>query len=130
MEIFNLYSGTKLAYSMIGANIPELFYYALGMAFAVWLGLFVLQGFGLYAMASRRGMKDKWKAFVPFVNIHYIGKLSGDCYFFSQTPASVCLNRAGTPHGKPRPGCGAPTRSKIRSFSQNARGYTLCLRKS
>ena len=90
MEIFNLYSGTKLAYSMIGANIPEVFYYALAVAFAVWLGLFILQGFGLYAMAKRRGMKDKWKAFVPFVNIHYIGKLSGDCYFFRQR-----IKRAG-----------------------------------
>ncbi len=84
MEFFNLYDGTKLAYSMIGASIPQVFYYALGVAFAVWLGLFVLQGFGLYAMASNRGMKDKWKAFVPFLNVHYIGKLSGDCYFLSQ----------------------------------------------
>lgn len=84
MEIFNLYNGMKLMFSMMDVTIPAVFYYALALAVAVWLGLFVLQGFGLYAMAKRRGMKGKWKAFVPFVNVHYIGKLTGDCYFFGQ----------------------------------------------
>lgn len=84
MEIFNLYNGMKIMFSMTGVTVPSVFYYSLALAITVWLGLFILQGFGLYAMAKRRGMKGKWKAFVPFVSIHYIGKLSGDCYIFGQ----------------------------------------------
>ena len=84
MDIFNLYSGMKIMFSMMGTTVPSVFYYALALAVAVWLGLFILQGFGLYTMASRRSMKGKWKAFVPFVNVHYIGKLTGDCYVFGQ----------------------------------------------
>ncbi len=91
MEIFNLYNGMKLTFSMTGVTIPAVFYYALAFGGALWLGLFILQGFGLYAMAKRRGMNGKWKAFVPFVNIHYIGKLSGDCYIFGQRVKRVGL---------------------------------------
>ena len=84
MEIFNLYKGMRLTFSMTGATVPNEFYYALVLAVFVWLGFFIFQGFGLYTMAKNRRMKDKWKAFVPFVNIHYIGKLSGKCYIFGQ----------------------------------------------
>ena len=91
MEIFNLYNGMKLMFSMMGVTVPAVFYYALALGVAVWLGFFILQGFGLLAMARNRGMKDRWKAFVPFVNIHYIGKLAGECNFFGQRVKRIGL---------------------------------------
>ena len=56
----------------------------------LWAILFVLQGFGLYKMAQNRNVKNKALAFVPFVNIWFIGKLAGECHFFGQK-----LKRAG-----------------------------------
>ena len=46
--------------------------------------VFVLQGFGISKMAKNRGLEKRWLAFVPFVNIWYLGKLSGDGQFFGQ----------------------------------------------
>ena len=51
---------------------------------AIWLTLFILQGFGLSAMAKKRGLKKRWLAFVPFANIWYIGKIAGECNVFGQ----------------------------------------------
>ena len=84
MELYNLYYYVRTVLSTSNVPVPGVFYYALAIGGALWIGLFVLQGFGLYAMAKRRGMQDKWKAFVPFVNIQYIGKLTGDCYVFGK----------------------------------------------
>ncbi|MBQ7368562.1 MAG: hypothetical protein IJW60_02500 [Clostridia bacterium] len=84
MEFFNLYNGMKVMFSMASVYVPNVFYYSLALAAVVWLGLFVLQGFGLYTMAKNRQMKGKWKAFVPFLNIHYMGALAGECHIFGQ----------------------------------------------
>ena len=51
---------------------------------ALWLALFILQGFGLSAMAKKRGLGRRWLAFVPFANILYIGKIAGECTVFGQ----------------------------------------------
>lgn len=51
---------------------------------AIWLTLFILQGFGLSAMAKKRGLKKRWLAFIPFANIWYIGKIAGECNVFGQ----------------------------------------------
>lgn len=51
---------------------------------AIWLTLFILQGFGLSAMAKKRGLKKRWLAFMPFANIWYIGKIAGECNVFGQ----------------------------------------------
>ncbi len=56
----------------------------LGLEFAAWIALFVLQGIGIYRMAANRGLKKKWLAFIPFANIWYLGKLSGECSFYGQ----------------------------------------------
>lgn len=63
---------------------------SVGGAFLLWLGLFILQGIGLYVMAKKRNMNRKWMAFVPFANILYMGKLAGECSFFGQK-----MKRAG-----------------------------------
>lgn len=60
-------------------------------AFSLWLALFLLQGFGLFKMAKNRAFKHKWLAFIPFVNLIYIGKLVGVCIIFGRP-----MKRAGT----------------------------------
>ena len=51
---------------------------------AVWLTLFLLQAFGLYAMAKNRGAKKRVLAFIPFANTYFIGKMTGDCDVFGR----------------------------------------------
>ena len=57
---------------------------ALGIGGGIRLVLFVLQGFGLYAMAKKREMKNKWLAFVPLASVWYMGKLAGACDGFGK----------------------------------------------
>ena len=38
-----------------------------------FLTVFVFQAIGLYTIAAREGLKNKWMAFVPFLNTYYIG---------------------------------------------------------
>ena len=64
MEIFNLYNGMKIMFSMVGVAVPAVFYYALALAVFVWLGLFILQGFGLYTMAKKREMENQQNRFL------------------------------------------------------------------
>ena len=52
--------------------------------------LFVLQGFGLYAMAKKVGLQKRWRAFVPFVSTYFMGKLAGETRVFGQK-----MKRAG-----------------------------------
>ena len=99
MEFYNFYKiGTTL--SMLWSNDYSIIIFSgLGVALALWLGFFLLQGVGLYQMAKRRGFSKTWKAFLPFVNFLYIGKLAGDSQFFGQKmkkqpPAGVfCVRR-------------------------------------
>jgi len=49
----------------------------------IYLVLLVIGGLGLYTMASRHGLKYKWRAFIPFANTYLLGVLAGDkCMFF------------------------------------------------
>lgn len=84
MEIFLLYNSFVMALSMFGISFAESHFWGLLIGFVLWLGLFILQGFGLWKMASKKGLEKKWLVFVPFVNYLYMGKLAGDCQFFSQ----------------------------------------------
>lgn len=66
----NFYSGINTLYYLI---IPGIIY----------LVMLVMGGFGLYKMAARRGIKYKWRAFVPFANSYLLGEIAGDrCTFF------------------------------------------------
>lgn len=47
----------------------------------IYLIFFILEGVGLYTMASQQGVGHKWRAFVPFVNSYLMGELTGDCPF-------------------------------------------------
>jgi hypothetical protein len=53
-----------------------------GIAFALWLAAFILQGVGLHTMAKRAGLPKPWLAFVPFAHVMLVGKLAGDVSFF------------------------------------------------
>ena len=64
---------------------------ALAVAAVVMVALFLLQGFGLFAMANRRKMKKKWMAFVPFANVYLMGKLAGDCAVFGRRMKNIGL---------------------------------------
>lgn len=56
--------------------------------FAVAGGIYVIclvfGGIGMYTMAKKAGLKNRWLAFIPFANTFYAGKLAGECNFFGQ----------------------------------------------
>lgn len=84
MELYTFYQMVAVFAMEYGKNPTSMMILSMFIGGAIWLALFLLQGFGLYKMAKNRGMKKKGLAFVPFANIYYIGKLAGDCNFFGQ----------------------------------------------
>ncbi|MBQ8320056.1 MAG: hypothetical protein IJX81_04165 [Clostridia bacterium] len=60
------------------------------VSLSIGIALFILQGIGLFVMAKNRGFSKKWMAFVPFLSIAYLGKLTGDCIVFGHK-----MKRAG-----------------------------------
>ena len=90
MEIFNFYEASTIFASFFPNERVEMLLLAMSVGTVLCLGLFLLQGFGLYTMAKKQGLKNKGLAFLPFVNIWYIGKLAGECHFFGQR-----MKRAG-----------------------------------
>lgn len=91
MEIYFLYNFIKTVCLL--SRIKEIYSLVFGLIFGVvaWSVFFVLQGIGLYTMAKKKGLKKKWIAFVPFVNVWYIGKLAGECDFFGRKVKHVWL---------------------------------------
>ncbi len=92
MEIYNFYRIATMLSSLFGdwigdKNIPI---YGAVIGVLLFALVFILQGVGISTMAKRRGIDKRWLAFVPFVNIWYVGKLAGDCQFFGQK-----MKRAG-----------------------------------
>lgn len=84
MEIYMLYNAVANMCVLFGLTAPAALFGGLIGGTSVWLGLFILQGFGVYAMAKNRNMEKRWLAFVPFVSLMYIGKLVGECNLFGQ----------------------------------------------
>ena len=62
----------------------------IGLSFSLFLVFHLFQSFGIYKMAKKRGFKQKWRAFFPFVNTVYMGKLAGTCNVFGRR-----MKRAG-----------------------------------
>ncbi len=80
-----IYTFSQIAYTIVGFFVNDMKTLLIAgtiVGFALWSAFFILQGVGLYRMAKNRGMKKKALAFVPFVNIWYIGKLAGECKVF------------------------------------------------
>ena len=88
MEIYNFYQAIKMNMSLTD-NMTIIIVSAV-ITVALMVALFILQGIGIYVMAKKQGLKKRVLAFVPFVNIWYIGKLAGECHFFGQR-----MKRAG-----------------------------------
>ena len=88
MEIYSFYETIKT--SMTLTNDMTIIVASVAIAVVIWLALFVLQGVGICVMAKKQGLKNRALAFLPFVNIWYIGKLAGGCSFFGQR-----IKRAG-----------------------------------
>ena len=84
MELYNFYQAATMVASMVADSYVNMFVISDVIAILIWIAVFLLQGFGIYAMAKKAGLKNKGLAFAPFVNIWYIGKLSGECNFFGQ----------------------------------------------
>ena len=87
MEFYIFYLSMMYALEDMEQFIPKNRYTPfIGIVYGItlWAVLFILQGFGIYRMAKNRDFKNKVLAFVPFVNIWYMGKLAGECQFFSQ----------------------------------------------
>ncbi len=98
MEIYQLYTFTttffQTFFDTMGALNPNFsggfssygawLLTSLGIAFGIWAGLFILQGFGLYYMAKRQNMSKRYLAFVPFASTLYMSKLAGKCSFFGR----------------------------------------------
>jgi hypothetical protein len=84
MEIYNFYLMATMIASLFAQTETRLPIYGLIGGVLLWAGAFILQGFGIAKMAKNRGLKNRALAFVPFVNIWYIGKLAGEAQFFGQ----------------------------------------------
>lgn len=90
MEIYSFYNLWAITLYQMGADGFQERLIGLLIGFVIWAALFTLQGFGLYKMAKNRNVKNKWMAFVPFLNVWFIGKLAGECDIFGRK-----MKRAG-----------------------------------
>lgn len=83
MELYTLYYNiaTFLNYFFSVPAVKALFF-GMVISLIIWSALFVLQGFGLLQMAKNQNLKHKWLVFVPFANLLYVGKLTGECTVF------------------------------------------------
>lgn len=84
MEIYNFYKMATMIASLFARTETRLPIYGLIGGVFLWVAAFILQGIGIAKMAKNRGLKNRALAFVPFVNIWYIGKLAGEAQFFGQ----------------------------------------------
>ncbi len=92
MEILNLYQNISfMVHAFFKWNMQNTVLVGALVSLGILLILFVLQGFGLCAMAKRLNMRKKWLAFMPFANIYYMGKIVGECQFFGQKMKNIGL---------------------------------------
>ncbi|MBR2646755.1 MAG: hypothetical protein IKD47_04275 [Clostridia bacterium] len=84
MEIYHFYDGFRQSFVLLEKDSLQSQIVALGLGFLAWAALFVLQGIGLFVMAKKRNIKGKWMAFVPFLSVVLIGRLTGECDMFGQ----------------------------------------------
>lgn len=74
MEFFDFATVAEaLFFNDVGKHYMWAYLVIAGVCFAV---VYVFQSIGLYTIACRGGFKNKWMAFVPFLNVYYIGVLS------------------------------------------------------
>ena len=92
MELYNFFYTMTSVFSVFGEmSVRSSLYSGLIVGAVLLLVLFILQGVGLYVMAKKRDIKNRWMAFVPFVSILYIGKLAGECNVFGHKMKRIGL---------------------------------------
>ena len=84
MELYNFYKAAMILSTLFTKQENLMPIYGIIGAIIIWIAAFLFQGVGVSTMAKKRGLKKTWLAFVPFVNIWYIGKIAGECQFFGQ----------------------------------------------
>ena len=85
MELYSVFTTVVQTFLMFGARATgSTLVTGLIVGSGVWLSLFILGAFGIYRMAKRMGLKRRWLAFFPIVNLVYIGKITGEFYIFGQ----------------------------------------------
>ena len=97
MELWSLYEYITMSLGVFAKKEPsndvayaDMLLLSGLIAASVGLVFFILQGFALYAMATKRRLRYRWLAFVPFANIMLMGRLAGETTFFGQK-----IKRAG-----------------------------------
>ena len=65
-------------------NARAIFMISVSSVLIIDLILFVLLGIGLYTIGKRGGVKGSVMAFIPFVNMYYLGKIVGPVILFRQ----------------------------------------------
>lgn len=89
MELYSFRSIVAGILTVFSENIPFVLVLSLIVGVILWIGMFILQAFGLYAMAKKRNMEKPWMAFIPFANILYMGKIAGECKLFGRKVSHV-----------------------------------------
>ena len=84
MEIYSFYQAATMTAMLFLDKQESIFIAGAISGGVILIALFLLQGFALYKMAKNRGVKNRALAFVPFVNLLFVGKLAGECNFFGQ----------------------------------------------
>ena len=64
-----------------------------GLCFAL---VFAFQAIALFIIASREGYKNKWMAFIPFLNTYYIGVCAQKNKFYNMDTKKSRLRRPCT----------------------------------
>lgn len=86
MELFSFYQSFMTTAQMLRGQtsdgLERVIIVCAVFATLSYCALFILQAIGLSAMAKNRGIGKRWLAFVPFVNMLFLGKLAGDCEMF------------------------------------------------
>ncbi|MBQ7879785.1 MAG: hypothetical protein IJ317_03960 [Clostridia bacterium] len=85
MELYSVFTTVLQTLILFGAK-ESARTLIMGLIFGggVWLSLFIFGAFGIFRMAKRMGLKRKWLAFFPIINLVYIGKIAGEFQVFGQ----------------------------------------------
>lgn len=89
MELYQFFASATEVLDFFPAT-PNVWITCVVIAFALWLTAFIFNAIGLKQMAKYKGLKKRWLAFMPFVNLWYMGKIVGECRVFGQR-----MKRAG-----------------------------------
>ena len=62
-----------------------------GLCFAI---VFIFEAIALFTIATKNGYKNRWMAFIPFVNTYYIGVCAQKNRFYNVSPKTIGLATA------------------------------------